>query len=272
MPKARPVPPKRRSRSARHASATPSASPSPTPTPHVRVVVADSQAIDRGGLVVLIDEERDLEVVGEAATVEESIRQCQALAPDVLVMALNLKGQEARPALTAIHATLPELKVLVLAERAAADCLVLNPPSRRARGGDKLPPCAVGTDCLSLAVTQGAMATLRRSADPEQLFRAIRAVAAGSASFDELTAASLRSSSWNGKARASDHRQLTGRELEVASLIADGRSNKEISTTLDISEATVKKHVGNILVKLGLEDRLQAGLYLARNPLVLRTT
>ena len=56
----------------------------------------------------------------------------------------------------------------------------------------------------------------------------------------------------------------------MAALIADGRSNKEISSLLTISEATVKKHVGSILVKLGLEDRLQAGLYLARNPLLFR--
>jgi NarL family two-component system response regulator LiaR len=233
--------------------------------------VADNQAIDRGGLVGLIDDERDLEVVGESATLEETIRQCQALTPDVLVLALNLAGQDSQPALTTIHAALPELKVLALAERAAPDCLVLNPPSRRARNPEEtLPPCAVGTDCLTLAVTQGAMATLRRTADPEELFRAIRAVAEGGASYDALTAASMRSSSLGAKGHAFDHRQLTGRELEVASLIADGRSNKEISTTLEISEATVKKHVGSILVKLGLEDRLQAGLYLARNPLVFR--
>jgi NarL family two-component system response regulator LiaR len=232
--------------------------------------VADSQAIDRGGLVGLIDDERDLEVVGESATLEETIQQCRALAPDVLVLALNLAGQDSQPALTAIHSALPELKVLALAERAAPDCLVLNPPSRRARNGEALPPCAAGTDCLTLAVTQGAMATLRRTADPEELFRAIRAVAEGGASYDALTAASMRSSTLGTKGRAFDHRQLTGRELEVAALIADGRSNKEISTTLEISEATVKKHVGSILVKLGLEDRLQAGLYLARNPLVFR--
>jgi NarL family two-component system response regulator LiaR len=244
----------------------------------VRVVVADSQAIDRGGLVGLIDDERDLEVVGEAATVEECIRQCSVLAPDALVLALSLAGQETQPALSAIRSALPDLKVLALAERSAADCMVLNPPARRARArvaaaagsGVALPLCAVGTDCLTLAVAQGAMATLRRTADPEELFRAIRAVAGGSASYDAMTASSLRSSTLAGNGRASDHRPLTGRELEVASLIADGRSNKEISTALEISEATVKKHVGSILVKLGFEDRLQAGLYLARNPLVFR--
>jgi len=63
---------------------------------------------------------------------------------------------------------------------------------------------------------------------------------------------------------------LSSRELEVAELISAGRSNKEISSALKISEPTVKKHVGHILEKLGLQDRLQVGLYVARNPLVLK--
>jgi len=63
---------------------------------------------------------------------------------------------------------------------------------------------------------------------------------------------------------------LSQREMEVAGLIADGRSNKEISQALHISGPTVKKHVGHILGKLKLQDRLQIGLYVARNPLVLR--
>src|SRR5262245_24948311 len=64
----------------------------------IRLVAADGQAIDRGGLVGLLEDERDFEVVGEAATVEEAIRQCRALRPDVLVLSLNLPGQEKQAA------------------------------------------------------------------------------------------------------------------------------------------------------------------------------
>src|ERR1051325_6966009 len=238
MSKTRTLPPKLRPRSARHVEAPRTAC--------VRIIVADSQAIDRGGLVGLIDDERDLEVVGEAATLEEPFRQSSALKPDVLVLALNLAGQEERPALPAIRTALPKLKVLALAERSSAHCLVLTPPSRRARAGEKVPTCAIGTDCLNLAV------------------------ASGSAWYDSATAASLHAKADQDKGRSSSRQKLTGRELEVAALIADGRSNKEISSLLTISEATVKKHVGAILVKLELEDRLQAGLYLARNPLMFR--
>ena len=237
----------------------------------VRIVVADSQAIDRGGLVGLLEDERDFEVVGEAASVEETIQQCRALRPDVLVLSLNLQGQEERPAIPAIRSGLPTLRIVALSERGAANCLVLNPPSRRRSTAELKLACAPGMDCLQLAVTQGAMATVRRSADPEDLVRAIRAVAEGSAWYEPTTAAGLLStSSPDGGGPQGGGAAFSPRETEVASLIAEGQSNKEISTCLRISEATVKKHVGRVLAKLGLADRLQAGLLLARNPLVLK--
>src|SRR5262249_21965603 len=100
---------KPRRRVARRA-AHPKASP-------VRIVVADSQAIDRGGLVGLLEDEPDFEVVGEAATVEEAIRQCSALEPGVLVLSLNLPGQKENAAIPAIRAQLPALRIVALSER-----------------------------------------------------------------------------------------------------------------------------------------------------------
>ena len=232
----------------------------------MRLVVADSQAIDRGGLVGMLEDERDFEVAGEAATVAETIQQCRALTPDVLVLSLNLLGQERGPAIPAIRAELPALRILALSERGAENCLVLNPPSRRRTVTAPKLECAIGVDCLQLAVTQGAMATLRRSADPEELFRAIRTVAEGHAWYDPTTSAGMLSAGARDRGAA----LLSGRELEVAAMISEGQSNKEISTSLGISEPTVKKHVGHILEKLGLADRLQAGLFLARNPLVFK--
>ena len=236
----------------------------------VRIVIADSQAIDRGGLTVLLEDETDFEVVGEAATVEEAIRQCEALKPHVLVLSLNLPDQKEQAAIPAIRARVPSLRIVALSERGAENCLVLNPPYRQQTAAELHLVCAVGMDCLHLAVTQGAMATVRRSADPEELFRAIRTVAEGGAWYDPTTASGMLSATGpNG--RAGGRRALfSERELEVAALIAQGHSNKEISTSLGISEPTVKKHVGHILGKLGLADRLQAGLLLARNPGVFK--
>jgi DNA-binding NarL/FixJ family response regulator len=235
----------------------------------VRLVVADGQAIDRGGLVGLLEDERDLEVVGEAATLSEAIQQCRALRPDVLVLSLNIPGQENGPAIPAIRQVAPELRIVALSERGVVQCLVLNPPYRQKTAAEMDLLCAVGLDCLQLAATQGAMATVRRSADPEDLFRAIRGASAGEAWYDPTTAKGILIATGPEGRRRGAHAALSVSERKVAALIAEGRSNKEISTALEISEATVKKHVGHILGKLGIQDRLQAGLLLARNPLIL---
>jgi DNA-binding NarL/FixJ family response regulator len=258
LPAATPAPPR--------AAATPAAPRAIAPRGPVRIVVADHQAIDRGGIVRLMESQPDFEVVGEAATVEETTAQCRALLPDVLVLTLNLPAQDRGAAIPAIRAVLPALHILALSERGAENCLVLNPPSRKWLTGVPLGTCPAGIDCLQLAAQQGAMATLRRSADPEDLFRAVRTVAQGQAWYDPTTAAGMLAN--GGLTR---RRFFTDRELQVAALISEGQSNKEISSSLEISEPTVKKHVGRILEKLGLADRLQAGLYLARNPLLFRS-
>jgi DNA-binding NarL/FixJ family response regulator len=237
----------------------------------IRIVVADHQAIDRGGMVRLIEQERDFEVVGESATIEETVEQCRGLEPDLLLLSLNLPSQDREAAIPAIRAQLPQLRIVALSERGAENCLVLNPPSRKWLSGVPLGTCPVGIDCLQLAATQGAMATLRRSADPEDLFRALRAVALGQAWYDPTTAAGMLSTSGRDHARPNGRPLFSERETQVAALIAEGQSNKEISTSLQISEPTVKKHVGHILEKLGLQDRLQAGLFLARNPLLFKS-
>lgn len=236
--------------------------PSPRTT-RVRVVVADNQAIDRAGMVGLLGRENSFAVVGESASVEETIRLCHALEPDVLVLTLNLPANDRASALPAIRARLPELRILALSERGAENCLVLNPPSRKWLAGVPLGTCPVGIDCLQLAARQGAWGTLRRSAEPEELLHAIRALAEGKARYDPTTAAGMLE---HGVATRS---LFSPRELQVAALIAEGQSNKEIAGWLHIGEPTVKKHVGRVLDKLGLQDRLQAGLYLARNPLLL---
>lgn len=235
------------------------------PPPRIRVVVADHQAIDRAGIVHLLRTEGSFAIVAETATVEDCIAKCRALEPDVLLLTLNLPARSRDAAIPAIRSRLPGLRILALSERGADNCLVLHPPSRKWLAGIPLGTCPVGIDCLQLAAHEGVMGTLRRSAEPDELYRALRAVAQGQAWFDPTTASGMLSE--NGRARA--RRLFSEREAQVAALIAEGRSNKEIATLLDIREPTVKKHVMHILAKLGLQDRLQAGLLLARNPLLL---
>ncbi|MGH7740580.1 MAG: LuxR C-terminal-related transcriptional regulator [Candidatus Eiseniibacteriota bacterium] len=228
----------------------------------LRIVVADHQTIDRRGIVGLLSSQSDFEVVGEAGTIEDTMRACAALHPDLLILTLHVGLDGERPPIPAIRSVLPSLRILGISERGYDACLVLNPPGQRLLKTDVRPRCMSATDCLTLAISQGAAGTIRRDAEPTELYEAVRAVAAGGTWHAPGTALP---SAANGTEAG-----LSERELEVAALIADGLSNKEISTALKISEPTVKKHVGHILEKLGLEDRLQAGLFVARNPLTLR--
>jgi DNA-binding NarL/FixJ family response regulator len=234
----------------------------------IRVVLADPQTIDRRGMAALLGAQPDFDVVAETCGVEDTVRQCTSLDPDVLVLSLGISGDRKDSLVAEIRERVPGIRILAVSERSTAGCWVLNPPSRMLNLPEHERICLASTDCLQIAATHGALGTIRRSAEPVQLFHAIRAVAAGSAWYEPRTAARLLDAG-NGLDGDGVH-QLSARELDVAALIAEGCSNKEISKTLGISEPTVKKHVGRILGKLGLADRLQAGLFVARNPLMLR--
>lgn len=227
------------------------------------VVVADPAAIDRSAIAALLRAERDLLVVAEASNSMEAIEHCSRLGPDVLLMTNTLPSPNGELAIREIRAALPDLGIVVMSERGWSDCLVLNPPSParpRTDGGHKL--CAGGSDCLQVAAAYGAMGTVRRSADPAALFATLRSVAAGRASYEPGTIKALTAHEGDGRA------ELSPRMLEVAQLLAEGNSNKEIAAALRISEPTVKKHVAQILHRLGFEDRLQAALFVARHPLL----
>lgn len=243
--------------------------PHPARAPRIRIVVADGYAIDRRGMMSLLRSQRDFEVVGEAATVAEAVERWRELAPEVLILSQSVPFEDGETAVASVRAALPGARILAVADRSAAHCVVLNPPSR-SRLEEALPgrSCSVGTDCLQLAFNDGAMGALRRSATPEELFQAVRALASGSAWLEPGTAAQLAAGNLAPDSRHA--LDLSERELDVAALIAEGLSNKEISTALRISEPTVKKYVGRVLEKLRVEDRLQAGLFLSRHPLLLR--
>jgi len=231
----------------------------------VCIVVADGAAIDRAAIAALIRSEQDFLVVGEAGNTQEAIERCRRLQPDVLVLTLTLPSPVGEPALPEVRAALPDMPIVAMSERGWSDCLILNPPtSAHARHEPAHAGlCGGGHDCLQVAAAQGAAGTVRRSADPKALFATIRTVAAGRSAFEPGTLVTV-----NGVAEATDEAPLSPRLIEVAQLLAEGSSNKEIASALGISEPTVKKHVTRLLERLALEDRLQAGLFIARHPLL----
>jgi DNA-binding NarL/FixJ family response regulator len=202
-----------------------------------RVLIADDQPLVRVGLRKILDFEPDVEVVGEAGDGEDAVRQTAHGAPDVVLMDIRmpvLDGIEATRRITTAH---PDTRVLILT--------------------------TFGLDEYVFgALRAGASGFMLKDAPPEELLAAIPVVARGEA----LLAPAITRSVIEEFARRSPHEQptlpglseLTERELEVLRLIAGGRSNAEIAAALVVSRATVKTHVGHVLMKLGLRDRVQA--------------
>ena len=222
----------------------------------IRVVVADSTLLDRSALALMIASWPECRVVAETGTADETADACRRLSPDLVLMSPNLPATSANPILQLKH-DLPNQHVLVLADRPRHACsamLALN----RARQGDRLDATVRSTvsDCLDLAAECGAEGTLRRDTTPERLREAVMRVARGERFHPEAAPVTIQE----------DRRALSPRETEVTTLLAEGRSNKEIAQVLDVSEPTVKKHIGHVLRKLGLQDRLQVALFVSRHP------
>lgn len=222
----------------------------------IRVVVADDVALDRCALSHLIASWPECRVVAETSSGTETADACRRLSPDVVVMSLALPSDAANPVMQ-LRNEVQGQKVLAIAERprrACASVLALE----RARGAGRMDATVLSTlgDCLDLAANCGAEGTLRRDAGPERLREALLRVARGEG-FHEYD---------NSKSPRPSRRALSPRETEVAQLLAEGRSNKEIAQRLDVSEPTVKKHIGHVLRKLGLQDRLQVALFVSRHP------
>jgi DNA-binding NarL/FixJ family response regulator len=210
----------------------------------IRLMIVDDHAVVREGLRTFLGLQDDVEVVGEAADGAEALEQAELLRPDVILMDLVMPRLDGVSAMRALRDRLPECRVIVLTS-------VLE--------DERLLP----------AIEAGAAGYLLKDAEPSELARAIRAAYAGEAVIDPTVAARLeRALSERPGAQTDQAGALTKRELEVLALIARGRSNKRIALELEISEKTVKAHVGHLLAKLGVSDRTQAALLAVRKGLV----
>lgn len=222
----------------------------------IRVVVADDVTLDRVALTHLIASWPEFRVVGETVTTAETAEVCRRLSPDVVVLSLILPSEAANPVIQ-LRNEVPGQKIIALAERPRRTCASMLAIERATAAGrmDSTLRATVA-DCLDLAAECGADGTLRRDAGPERLREALIRVTRGEG-FHEFD---------NSATPRDERRPLSPREMEVATLLAEGRSNKEIAAALDVSEPTVKKHIGHVLRKLALQDRLQVALFVSRHP------
>jgi two-component system, NarL family, response regulator LiaR len=201
----------------------------------IRVFIADDHAVVRQGLRMFLSDEPDFELVGEAADGADAVRQVAELKPDVVLMDLLMPVLDGIGAIGRIRAEQPDTEVIALTS-------------------------VLSDDAVVSAVKAGAIGYVLKEAAPEELLRAIRAAAAGQVHLTPKAAARLVR-----EVRAPESRvELTEREISVLRLLAGGKANKEIAAALTIGEATVKTHVSNILMKLGVSSRTQAALYAAQ--------
>ena len=225
----------------------------------VRVVLADDQALLRKGFRMILEAEDGIEIVGEAADGSDAVRLVELYRPDVVLMDVRmpvLDGIEATRAITTSAAG-NETRVLILT--------------------------TFDLDEYAFsALRAGASGFLLKDVPPTELVGAIRTVARGDAVVSprvtrrllEEYSDKLPDLSANGGTGPSGEdahpalAQLTDREREVLLAVADGLSNAEIAERLYVSEATVKSHVGRLLAKLGLRDRVQAVVFAFQSGLV----
>lgn len=196
----------------------------------IRVVVADDHPIVRAGIVALLQDADDVEVVGQASDGEAAVATALAERPDVVLMDLRMPGLDGDAATARILAREPRIRVLILTTYESDDQILA-------------------------AIEAGAAGYLLKAAPESEILTGLRATARGETALAPSAAAALVRRTTGGPSTGPS---LSPRELEVLQLVAQGNSNPAIGRTLFLSETTVKTHLGHVFDKLGVNDRTRA--------------
>ena len=210
----------------------------------LKIVLIDDHTLFRSGLKALLQRQSDFAAVGEAADGLEGVKLIELVAPDVVLLDLDMPHMNGREALAQIVAVHPELAVLMLTV---------------SEDGEDL------AECMRL----GARGYLLKNINAEFLLSSIRRAVTGDSVLSPEMTAKLVARLRDPRPAASrpDVDSLTPRGRETLRHLARGASNKEIARSLDLAESTVKVHVQNILRKLNLSSRVQAAVFAVENEL-----
>jgi DNA-binding NarL/FixJ family response regulator len=213
----------------------------------IRVLICDDHALFRRGLMMVLEDEDDIEVIAEAANGAEAIELARALAPDVVLMDVRMPKVDGIAATRSILEAIPNANVIMLT-------------------------VSDEEDDLFEAMKAGAAGYLLKEISIDEVAKSVRGVHQGQRLVTPSLATKLISEfagiSGRAPSRGVDAPQLTPRELEVLRHVAAGATNREVASRLGISENTVKNHVRNILEKLRLHSRMEAVLYAMREKLL----
>ena len=212
-----------------------------------RVLLVDDHEVVRLGLMTLINDQPNLQVVGEAGTTAEAVRAVERLHPDVVLMDIRMPGEGGIEATQQIVARFPETKVVMLTSFADDELIVR-------------------------AIRAGAAGYVLKQVGNEELLRAITAVARGEALLDPSTTARLLSRVREAERKAEEDafRDLSDREMDVLAELTRGKTNAEIGRILNLSEKTVRNYVSTILEKLHLTNRIELATYAVEHHLFER--
>ncbi len=197
----------------------------------IRILIADDHFVVRQGLATLLSPRNGMEVIGEAATGLDAVDLARQLNPDVILMDMSMPEMDGPEAIRLIKQENPKARILVLTSF-----------------GD--------SNRISDAVQAGALGYLLKDSSPDDLLHAIGSVYRGNLVMPQELAVKLM----QPQAAPPAVDQLTEREMDVLRLLARGQSNQEIAWQLHISTTTVRSHVSNIIMKLGVTNRTQAAL------------
>ena len=207
----------------------------------IKIVIADDHPVVRKGLSLLLSSQDEFEVIGEASNGKEAIAKALELSPEIMLMDLVMPKIDGISATKEILRLKPEIKILILTSFSDANHAIP-------------------------ALEAGALGYLLKENDPDEVIQAITKLVNGEKQIHpKVTEGLLSALQTQRKPEQNLLNSLTSREKEVLKEITNGKSNKEIASTLFISEKTVKTHVSNILSKLSLQDRTQAALFAIRH-------
>jgi DNA-binding NarL/FixJ family response regulator len=214
----------------------------------IRVLLVDDHVLFRRGIAAMMRSQPDFDVAGEASDGVEALEKARELMPDIILMDIHMPRCDGLEATRLIKTELPYVKIVILT-------------------------VSDEEQDLFEAVKSGAMGYLLKNLEPEDLFELVRGVYRGEAAITLNTATKILNELGRQSHRESEpviqaKNALTDREKQVLQLVITGATNKEIATSLYISENTVKNHLCNILDKLHLQNRIQAAAYALREGLI----
>ncbi len=211
----------------------------------IRLLIVDDHPALRTGLAALLRAEPDFDVVAEAGDGIQAVETALAHKPDVILMDLALPKKNGIEAIREITSQLPETRVVVFSSYS-------------------------DHEHIYDAMQAGAIGYLLKDSSPQDIRQAIRDAKDGRPTLNPRVEIILLQRIQDQKPAAVDAGSLTEREMEILQLLAQGFTNDKIARTANITEGTVRSHISNILLKLGLQNRAQAVLYAIRNGLVDR--